>query len=533
MQLARLSVVTEDDVAGARLHCEAALRLSPDHAGALELLGELCHRAGEHLRALKALDRLRDVALGRHDLAQVGRANLLAGQVWEVGLANLDNALLRYREAVALLPGDPEVLVATAHAAEGLGRISEAVTGYLQGIELAGPAPAAPAVRAAVHRAHRALAVLERTRLGDAGKARAHLEAALALSPDDRDVLEELIPLYRAQGDPGRLAAMLEQAAPLVTDGQRRAGYLAEAGELQRMRLDNPGAAEALLLRALDLDGTNRVALEGMLALGEQRRDGPLLCRCLKALAAQAREPAERVRYLRRLAVAAKDLASDLTLATEALAEVLRLEPDDLVALGELCGLQRRRADMPGLAAALQQRARVAETQGDVRLAVAALRELAQVLEARLGRMGEALVALEKAARLQPEPAVLLELADLSLRCERPEHARRALEDVLASLPRSAPAETRAEVRAKLGRACELLSDDAAAMAYYAEALPQRPQDDVLAERLEALYEKFSKTRELAELWAARAQQLMASGRPRLPPPPLQECARPAGRGTP
>jgi tetratricopeptide (TPR) repeat protein len=342
VHLARLSVVTEDDVAGARLHCEAALRLSPDHAGALELLGELCHRAGEHLRALKALDRLRDVALGRHDLQQVGRANLLAGRVWEVGLSNLDNALLRYREAVALLPGDPEVLVATAHAAEGLGRVAEAVTGYLQGIELAGASPSAPGVRAAVYRAHRALAVLERTRLGNAGKARGHLEAALGLLPEDRDVLEELIPLYRAQGDAERLAATLEQAAPLVADGPRRAGYLAEAGELQRMRLDNPSAAEANLSRALDVDGTNRVALEGMLAIGEQRRDGPLLCRCLKALAAQARDPTERVRYLRRLAVAAKDLANDLALATEALAEVLRLEPDDLVALGELCGLQRR-----------------------------------------------------------------------------------------------------------------------------------------------------------------------------------------------
>jgi len=526
VHLARLSVVTEDDVAGARLHCEAALRLSPDHAGALELLGELCHRAGEHLRALKALDRLRDVALGRHDLQQVGRANLLAGRVWEVGLSNLDNALLRYREAVALLPGDPEVLVATAHAAEGLGRVAEAVTGYLQGIELAGASPSAPGVRAAVYRAHRALAVLERTRLGDAGKARGHLEAALGLLPEDRDVLEELIPLYRAQGDAERLAATLEQAAPLVADGPRRAGYLAEAGELQRMRLDNPSAAEANLSRALDVDGTNRVALEGMLAIGEQRRDGPLLCRCLKALAAQARDPTERVRYLRRLAVAAKDLANDLALATEALAEVLRLEPDDLVALGELCGLQRRRADMPGLAAALEQRARVAEAQGDVRLAAAALRELAQVLEARLGRMGEALVALEKAARLQPEPSLLLELAELSLRAERPEHARRALEDVLASLPRSASPQARAEVRAKLGRACELLGDDAAALVNYAEALPERPTDDVLAERLEALYEKLSKTRELAELWASRAQQLLSSGRSEAAAPLLYKSAR-------
>jgi tetratricopeptide (TPR) repeat protein len=526
VRLARLSVVTEDDIAGARLHCEAALKLSADHPGALELLGELCHQAGEHLRALKALDRLRDVALGRHDLARVGRANLLAGRVWEAGLGNLDNALLRYREAVALLPGDAEALVAAAHAAEGLGRVAESVTGYLQAIELAGPEPATPALRAAVHRAHRALAVLERTRLGDAGQARAHLEAALALVPDDAAVLEELIPLYRAAGDTERLAAALERGAPFLAEAPKRAAYLAEAGELQRVRLDQALLAEALLARALDTDPTNRTALEGMLALAEQRRDGPVLARCLQALAAQARNTTERARLLRRLAVAAKDLSGDLGLATEALAEVLRLEPEDLVALGELCALQRRRADMPGLAAALEQRGRVAESQGDTRLAAAALRELAQVLEARLGRMGEALVALEKAARLQPEPAVLLELAELSLRCERPDHARRALEDVLASLPRTAPAETLADVSAKLGRACEMLGDASAAAAHYAEALPHRPDDDALAGRLEALYQQLGRSRELAELWAARAQLLLSTGRAEAAAPLLLKSAQ-------
>src|SRR4029079_9578562 len=67
VQLARLCAQTEDDIAGARLHCEAALRLAPDHPDALLLLGELCHRGGEHLRALKALDRLREVAMARHE----------------------------------------------------------------------------------------------------------------------------------------------------------------------------------------------------------------------------------------------------------------------------------------------------------------------------------------------------------------------------------------------------------------------------------------------------------------------------------
>src|SRR5439155_3252271 len=128
-------------------------------------------------------------------------------------------------------------------------------------------------------------------------------------------------------------------------------------------------------------------------------------------------------------------------------------------ALGELCALQRRRSDWAGLSWALEHRANAAETAGDKRLAAAALREQSSTLETRSGRAGEALVALEKAARLFPEPNTLLELANLSLRCERPLNARRALEDVLAVLPKHAAPDRLAEVRARLGRACDMLGD--------------------------------------------------------------------------
>lgn len=513
VHLARLSAVTEDDVAGARLHCEAALRLAPDHPEALYLLGELCHRSGEHLRALKALDRLRDVGLGRHELERVGRAHLLAGQVWEAGLGQLENALLRYRESVALLPHAPEPLFRMARVAEALGRAQEALAGYQQAVELAGPSPQNDDVRRAAHAAHHALARLYRMKLQDPVQARSHLEAALALDATDRVALGELIPAFRAGGRAADLADALEKAAAIADEQTQRAAALAEAGELYRSRLGQPEKAERLLNAAVEADPRQRLALEGLLALAEARRDGGPLARSLKALAELAVEPKDRARYLRRLAVTARDLTFDLELAAYALTEVLKLEPEDLAALGELCVLQRKRGDVSGLAAALEQRARAAEGHRDFRLAGAALRELAQVLEARLGRVGEALVALEKAARLAPDAGVLSDLADLSLRCERPEHARRALEDLLALLPKHAAPERIAEVRARLGRACEQLGDRAAARRHYAEAFPLRRLDDALAARLEVLYAEDGAEADLGELWASRADALLAAGR--------------------
>ncbi|MDP1921194.1 MAG: flagellar hook-length control protein FliK, partial [Myxococcales bacterium] len=249
------------------------------------------------------------------------------------------------------------------------------------------------------------------------------------------------------------------------------------------------------------------------LSLAESRRDGGQLCRSLRALAELTAEPKERVRYYRRLAVAARDLAFDLDLAVHAYREVLRVEPEDLPVLGELAALERRRSDMAGLAWALEQRAKASEAAGDKRLAAAALRELGQVLDVRLGRAGEALVALEKAARLHPDPNALLELANLCIRLERAPNARRALEDTLALLPKHAPPEKLAEVRSRLGRACELLGDKDAARENYALAFPLRRLDDELSTRLEALYVEGRFTRELTDLWASRAQALLQAGR--------------------
>ncbi|HVG57281.1 MAG TPA: flagellar hook-length control protein FliK [Hyalangium sp.] len=526
VRLAHLCAQTEDDIAGARLHCEAALRLTPDQPDALLLLGELCHRDGEHLRALKALDRLREVALARHELDRVGQANLLAGRVWEEGLKQLDNALLRYREAVTLLPGDPEPLFAAGRVAEALGKVQEALADYQQALELAGPAPRSESVRKAAHASHHAMARLSRTKLGDPARARDHLEAALALEPRDLQALEELIPYFRATGRAQELADALEKAAAVYEEPGKRANLWVEAGELYRGRLQQPEKAERLLLSAIEADPNNKPALEAMLALAEARRDGGLLTRCLGELARLTPEPKERAQKYRRLAVAARDLTFDLELAVHALKEVLKAEPADLPSLGGLCTLQRKRSDMAGLAAALEERARVAEAQGDKRLASTALRELAGVLEARLGRVGEALVAMEKAARLSPDPAVLLDLADLSLRCERPEHARNALESLLSSLPRTAAPERLADIRARLGLACELMGDREGAISAYAQAFPLRRLDDALAARLEALYTELGETRELAELWGTRAQALVAAERTVEAPPLFLKSAR-------
>ena len=275
VQMARLAAQTEEDWAGARLHCEAALRLAPDHLEALYLMGELCFRSQEHLRALKALDRLRDLALSRHELERLGRVHLLAGKVWEEGLNQLENALLRYKEAASFLPGEPEPLYAAARVAEKLGRIQESIAGYLQAIELAGPTPVQEEVRTAAHQAHHAMARLFRSHLADTLKSREHLEKALSLRPQDKSALDELIPYYRASGRARDLAEALERKIQLSETTESKAPLSAEAGELYRNRLAQPEKAERLFREAVEADPLYRKAWEGLLSIGGKPRCGP------------------------------------------------------------------------------------------------------------------------------------------------------------------------------------------------------------------------------------------------------------------
>ena len=513
VQMARLGASLETDAGAARLQAAAALRLAPDHPEALELLAELCFRSGEHLRAIKLVDRLHFVALANHDVGRASRATLLGGIIWEEGFQNYENARLRYREAAQLSPNEAAPHLRLGRVAERSEQWQEAFSSYQQAIELAATTPHVPEARGYARDAHHALARLTKARLGDEARAFWHFEQALALDPGDEVALAALLPYLRAQDAKERIAKLCEQAAAVVEEPTRRAKLLVEAADVRATYLGEPEAAEKLFLRALDFDGKNRQAMLGLLALGEERKDAALLGRVLKGLVQTAENPTERSSYLRRLAVVARDVALDLNVAAEAYRELANYSPDDLHVLGELISVERRRQDWTGLLWALQQRARVSENRGETRMAAAALRELGQILDQRLGRASEAVVALERSARLFPNPDTMMDLAAMSARSESPERTRELLETALDLLKDEAPKEKLAALQVQLGRACELAGDAQAARQHYTSAFSERRLDDELFERLEALTIEQHLTAELVTIWRERAEALLEAGR--------------------
>ncbi len=261
-------LLREADPAAARLHLDQALRLVPDDPAALGALARACAGAGEALRAMRALDRLRDVELARGDRAAAAAAALEAGALWEGPLDHQENALLRYRSAAELSPS-AETHGRAARVAERLGQWVEAADHHaavLSALDPTGPGAAEVLARTRI-----ALAEVAERRLGDAAGAAAHLEAAAVLQPGDAALLRRLAGLHRSLGRADGLAAALDRLAPL-SPAPERAGLLAEAGEAL-LSLGQPDAARARFAAALANDSRSRQALDGLARLASARGD--------------------------------------------------------------------------------------------------------------------------------------------------------------------------------------------------------------------------------------------------------------------
>ncbi len=246
------TLLLASDPPAARLHLDHALRLGPSDAAALTAVVQACADAGEHLRAVRALDRLRELALARGDQPAAAAAALQIADLWERA-GHPENALLRCREACALAPsaGAEE---RAARIAAALGQQAEAARHYEELLTLLDPAEDGAAPR--LLRAHRALARhAEDCPGGDPARAVDHLQAVLLLAPDDAGALRQLDRLQSILGRASERRDTLDRLAALTGEPAERARFFAEAARLSQTAPDDCRKRWEAVLRSI-LPGT-------------------------------------------------------------------------------------------------------------------------------------------------------------------------------------------------------------------------------------------------------------------------------------
>ena len=473
-----------DDPRAAIAAYERVLRLTPDHLGALHALQRAALSAGEPLLALQALQReakLSASAPRGPDLA-LRAADLLANQLADpkAAIALLEQ-LLRDHPGHALGNERLRLLYRSEQRWDGL--LGQLGRQYDQSTH-------------ADARAELALEIgqLYERRLGRVSDAVAAYQRALAAKPSHGPAFASLCALLRAHAKWAELGAALEARAKQAPEPHERARLCCEHGRLLEERLNDPVRALEAYGRALEAQPGSRIALDARARLLWARGDLTRLAKVLHEEAAQSREPRLAIAALERAAALEAEALGDGKAALASYAQLLARAPQHASALLAVDALGGTLRDRKALAASLAAQATSAE---DVRLKVAALRDLAQAA----GSPEEAADAYRALAALRRDDReALVALAELARKADDGE-AELALESQLAQVPgdRALAATHHLAIAARIEA-----GDAAQALAAYRTALALDPESLVAARGLSRAALAFALPEALSD--AARAE---------------------------
>jgi len=362
------------DAAGAVAILESALERSPDSEPAATRLGELLRGSGERPRLIDVLARTAGAASSPERQAALWRA---VAALYAEG-DDAGAAMAALKRGLAAAPDDAGCIQALAQLYARGDRWTEAIAT----LDRLATADKEPGVRAA---AFVEQAKLWGGRLGRPDQARAKVDAALVLAPDNHDARRLLVQLDLGAGalDPAGTVAQ-DLLADAATDAERTEALLLVAS-VERARGD-AAVAERALSEAVYLEGPGGEAHRRLHAVVAESGHWHALAAALTS-------------YVQRGSEVGRVVEAYLALA-DVYGDAMRLPGQAVTALDT------------GLAAT-----------GDPRLATA--------LVARLGRAGDPEAALRHARALvdqAPEqPSSWRALADLLRVLDRPGDARRAL----------------------------------------------------------------------------------------------------------
>jgi len=260
------------DLAAAESLYAAILNAAPEHPETLALYGVLRHQKGDSDHGISLLNRACDLAPSNPEVhANLGAVLLHAGHP-----AAAEASL---RQALALNPGHVEARLNLMRLLQGAGRVGDAVDVGREGIKLA------PRVAAL----QRYFGGLELARQ-NYREAKAALDAALELTPEDGEAWNDLAVCQREMGDLAEAERCYLEAIRLAPDNvairHNFGAFLLSLGRteeardhLDRVLADNPKHWTTLALMAVNLIkiGREEEAIALMIRAAEAHPDDPIV----------------------------------------------------------------------------------------------------------------------------------------------------------------------------------------------------------------------------------------------------------------
>jgi golgin subfamily B member 1 len=456
LRLERARMVMADDELQAITLLEEIVEDDPTAAAAAQLLTDLLEKHGRKEALIAVLGRRIDAAKDRQDVPVIVALTLRLGalleQEWDEG-----GALDLYHAALDWDGKNRELLRSIVRI--GMAREdSVSFSGALDQLLLVedGEPAADLALRVARIRVAHA----------DTASAELALEQGLAACPGHAEIRDELVRLYEQRESWVKLAALHVREADARPTPPERIASLSLAADILRTRSGDAAAAAAILLRALDLDPTDRDVLLALIdayaSLGEHARaiDAVGLClavtpedawlyraraalhegmgnerlalldleqaharsgggyaselvvlldRALAAPRGASNEARAAERSLRLRLAEVLAMAGQIDRARAELTELTRVDGKDVAALRSLAALEDKHGTWEAANSAYR---RLLPLEMGEELALAAVK-FADACE-RGGQLGEARTALERARQAAPaSPTVRARLRDV------------------------------------------------------------------------------------------------------------------------
>lgn len=356
----------------------------------------------------------------------------------------------------------------------------------------------------------------KRDMLEDPAGAIVAYERALELDPESAFTVDCLIDLREGGGEAEILAELYQRRVDLCgeDDADLKYDLLRRAAKTQEEQLSDRRKAIDLLGQALSVRAADPEVLRELNRLYRQEEMWPELLDNLKLEASRAESADERASLRRQMGVLLSEKLTSYDEALEAYRLVLDEVPSDTDTIGRVFALGKEHEDLRAVVTGIlipvlrasERHAELTEAlemrfsiESDPAERAETLRTIAEVLDTKLGRTGDALAVLLRALGERPDAA------DLHAEIERLAAAGSGWASYADALAERAGSifepEVAKDLWARLGRiAEEKLGDDARAVDAYGHALEQAGEQPELLEALDRLHGKLGNAQALADV---------------------------------
>lgn len=283
--------------------------------------------------------------------------NYKAAELYELLGDQPENAFTHYVNAAALDPGSERTLGELLRLADVLDNHGELILLLQQIVE------DIPDTTRRIE-THRTIAGLARDKTHDLVGAEKQLRALLDLDPADLPATDDLIALYRRDGQADKLVEMLLHKAPMDVGADLRQELYAEAGRISAEELDKPEQAIEIFETLHGLDPNQSRALDALEGLYERVEDWDNLVRVYRDKIDRTEDLEAKKLYAGLMGHVQADRVESPDDAITTWHRVLEWDPADGDALDQLDVLYTKQSDWFNLLDILRKKQALSDEDG-------------------------------------------------------------------------------------------------------------------------------------------------------------------------